>query len=91
MLKVAPFVVRYLQRVVHAYILIQTAVGKAVDVAGAIAAIEGVDRVDAVTGPYDVVAQVQARSVDDLGKLLLSQIQQIPHITRTLTCPIIHL
>lgn len=76
---------------VHAYILIQTAVGKAVDVAGAIAAIEGVDRVDAVTGPYDVVAQVQARSVDDLGKLLLSQIQQIPHITRTLTCPIIHL
>ncbi len=82
---------RYLQRVVHAYILIQTAVGRAVDVAGAIAAIEGVDRVDAVTGPYDVVAQVQARSVDDLGKLLLSQIQQIPHITRTLTCPIIHL
>ncbi|WP_020523356.1 Lrp/AsnC family transcriptional regulator [Catelliglobosispora koreensis] len=76
---------------VHAYILIQTAVGRAVDVAGAIAAIEGVDRVDAVTGPYDVVAQVQARSVDDLGKLLLSQIQQIPHITRTLTCPIIHL
>jgi DNA-binding Lrp family transcriptional regulator len=77
--------------VVHAYILIQTAVGRARDVAGAIEVIEGVDRVDAVTGPYDVVAQVQARSVDDLGNLLLTQIQQIPHITRTLTCPIIHL
>jgi hypothetical protein len=34
---------------------------------------------------------VEARSVDDLGKLVLSQIQMIPNITRTLTCPIIHL
>jgi DNA-binding Lrp family transcriptional regulator len=77
--------------VVHAYILIQTAVGGSVDVAQAIRAVEGVLRVDAVTGPYDVIAMVEARSVDDLGKLLLSQIQQIPNITRTLTCPIIHL
>ena len=76
---------------VHAYILIQTAVGGSVDVAGAIRAVEGVLRVDAVTGPYDVIAMVEARSVDDLGKLVLSQIQQIPNITRTLTCPIIHL
>ena len=76
---------------VHAYILIQTAVGGSVNVADAIRAIEGVLRVDAVTGPYDVIAMVQARTVDDLGKLLLSQIQLIPDITRTLTCPIIHL
>ena len=76
---------------VHAYILIQTAVGGSVAVAEAIRAVEGVLRVDAVTGPYDVIAMVEARSVDDLGKLLLSQIQQIPNITRTLTCPIIHL
>ena len=77
--------------VVHAYILIQTSVGQSVDVAGAIRGVEGVTRVDAVTGPYDVVAMVEARSVDDLGKLVLSQIQMIPNITRTLTCPIIHL
>jgi DNA-binding Lrp family transcriptional regulator len=77
--------------VVHAYILIQTAVGGSVAVAEAIRAVEGVLRVDAVTGPYDVIAMVEARSVDDLGKLVLSQIQQIPNITRTLTCPIIHL
>ena len=76
---------------VHAYILIQTAVGGSVAVAEAIRAVEGVLRVDAVTGPYDVIAMVEARSVDDLGKLVLSQIQQIPNITRTLTCPIIHL
>lgn len=76
---------------VHAYILIQTSVGRSVDVAGAIADLEGVTRVDAVTGPYDVVAMVEAHSVDELGKLVLSQIQLIPNITRTLTCPIIHL
>jgi DNA-binding Lrp family transcriptional regulator len=77
--------------VVHAYILIQTAVGRSVDVAGAITDLDGVTRVDAVTGPYDVIAMVEAHSVDELGKLVLSKIQLIPNITRTLTCPIIHL
>ncbi|MDI1459516.1 Lrp/AsnC ligand binding domain-containing protein [Catellatospora sp. KI3] len=76
---------------VHAYILIQTSVGKSVDVSAAIGDIQGVTRVDAVTGPYDVVAMVQAHTVDELGKLVLSQIQLIPNITRTLTCPIIHI
>ncbi|GHJ49849.1 AsnC family transcriptional regulator [Catellatospora sp. TT07R-123] len=76
---------------VHAYILIQTSVGKSVDVSAAIGDIQGVTRVDAVTGPYDVIAMVQAHTVDELGKLVLSQIQLIPNITRTLTCPIIHL
>ncbi|MEU7821080.1 Lrp/AsnC ligand binding domain-containing protein [Catellatospora sp. NPDC049111] len=76
---------------VHAYILIQTSVGKSVDVSAAIGDIQGVTRVDAVTGPYDVIAMVEANTVDELGKLVLSQIQLIPNITRTLTCPIIHL
>ncbi|GAA1411605.1 Lrp/AsnC ligand binding domain-containing protein [Catellatospora coxensis] len=76
---------------VHAYILIQTSVGKSVDVSAAIGEIQGVTRVDAVTGPYDVIAMVEANTVDELGKLVLSQIQLIPNITRTLTCPIIHL
>ncbi|BCJ72773.1 Lrp/AsnC ligand binding domain-containing protein [Catellatospora bangladeshensis] len=76
---------------VHAYILIQTSVGRSVDVSAAIGEIQGVTRVDAVTGPYDVIAMVEANTVDELGKLVLSQIQLIPNITRTLTCPIIHL
>jgi DNA-binding Lrp family transcriptional regulator len=71
--------------------LIQTDVGKSVNVAGAITDIPGVTRVDAVTGPYDVIAQVQAHTVDELGRMVLSQIQLVPNITRTLTCPIIHL
>ena len=76
---------------VQAYILIQTEVGRARDVAAAIGDIPGVARVDAVTGPYDVVVLAEARSVDELGKLIVSRLQLISGITRTLTCSVVHL
>ncbi|MET7421671.1 Lrp/AsnC ligand binding domain-containing protein [Dactylosporangium sp. NPDC005555] len=76
---------------VQAYILIQTEVGKARDVATAIQELGGVVRVDAVTGPYDVVVLTEARSVDELGKLIVSNVQLVPGITRTLTCSVVHL
>ncbi len=53
---------------VQAYILIQTEVGKAANVAKAIAAISGVTMAEDVTGPYDVIARVEASNVDDLGR-----------------------
>jgi DNA-binding Lrp family transcriptional regulator len=77
--------------VVQAYILIQTEVGKAREVAGAIREIPGVVRVDAVTGPYDVVVLTEARSVDELGKMIVSRVQLVQGITRTLTCSVVHL
>jgi DNA-binding Lrp family transcriptional regulator len=77
--------------VVQAYILIQTEVGKARDVAAAIAEIDGVARVDAVTGPYDVIVLSEARNVDELGKMIVSQVQLVSGITRTLTCSVVHL
>lgn len=76
---------------VQAYILIQTEVGKARDVATAISQIEGVVRVDAVTGPYDVIVLSEARNVDELGKMIVSQVQLVSGITRTLTCSVVHL
>jgi DNA-binding Lrp family transcriptional regulator len=77
--------------VVQAYILIQTEVGKARDVAAAIREIPGVVRVDAVTGPYDVVVLTEARGVDELGKMIVSKVQLVQGITRTLTCSVVHL
>jgi DNA-binding Lrp family transcriptional regulator len=77
--------------VVQAYILIQTEVGKARDVALAIQDIAGVVRVDAVTGPYDVVVLTEARNVDELGKMIVSKVQLVSGITRTLTCSVVHL
>ncbi|HLL08366.1 MAG TPA: Lrp/AsnC ligand binding domain-containing protein [Nocardioidaceae bacterium] len=76
---------------VHAYILIQTENGKAADVAAAIAEVKGVTLAEDVTGPYDVIVRAEARSVDELGKLVVARVQNVPGITRTLTCPVVHI
>jgi DNA-binding Lrp family transcriptional regulator len=77
--------------VVNAYILIQTEVGKAAEVAKAIAGLPGVATAEDVTGPYDVIVRAEARSVDELGKLVVANVQGVDGITRTLTCPVVHL
>ena len=75
---------------VQAYILIQTEGGKAATVAAAIAGITGVTLAEDVTGPYDVIARVEAANVDDLGRLVIAKLQDVPGITRTLTCTVVH-
>ncbi len=74
--------------VVNAYILIQTAVNAA-QVAEEIRALDGVESADDVSGPYDVIARVSAPDMDTLGQLVVSRIQAVEGITRTLTCPIV--
>ena len=76
---------------VHAYILVQTEVGKAAEVAADIAQIPGVEQSEDVTGPYDVIVRAEGPSVDELGTLVVSQIQRVPGITRTLTCPVVRI
>jgi DNA-binding Lrp family transcriptional regulator len=76
---------------VQAYILIQTEVGKAAAVAAAIADLDGVAQAEDVTGPYDVIVRAEASSVDDLGRLVVAKVQGVDGITRTLTCPVVHL
>jgi DNA-binding Lrp family transcriptional regulator len=77
--------------VVQAYILVQTNVGKAAEVARAIADIQGVTMAEDVTGPYDVIVRAEAPSVDELGQLVVAKVQNVPGITRTVTCPIVHI
>jgi len=77
--------------VVQAYILIQTEVGKSSDVSLEIRQLTGVLLAEDVTGPYDVIARVEAASVDELGTLVISRIQDIKGITRTLTCTVVHI
>jgi DNA-binding Lrp family transcriptional regulator len=76
---------------VHGYVLIQTEVGRAAGVARQIREITGVVVAEDVTGPYDVIARVEADSIDELGRLVVSQVQMIDGITRTLTCPVVNL
>ena len=76
---------------ITAYVLIQTEVGKAVAVAEQARTIKGVLAADDVTGPYDVIVKTEAPSLDDLGKMVVSQIQAVEGITRTFTCPVVNL
>ena len=76
---------------VTAYILVQTEVGKAAQVAKDIVDITGVQQAQAVTGPYDVIVRAEARNIDELGQLVVARVQAVDGITRTLTCPVVHL
>lgn len=76
---------------VHAYILVQTEVGKAAAVAEAIGGIPGVDAADDVTGPYDVIARAHADDMDALGQFVVAKVQAVKGIMRTLTCPVVNL
>lgn len=71
--------------------LIQTEVGKAKVVVDEVRLIDGITSADDVTGPYDVIVRAVAGDVDQLGRLVVAKIQAIGGITRTLTCPIVHL
>jgi DNA-binding Lrp family transcriptional regulator len=74
---------------VHAYVLIQTDVGKAAQVAARVDAVQGVVVAEGVTGPYDVIARAEAGSMDELGRMVVRDIGQIEGITRTITCPVV--
>ena len=76
---------------VSAYVLIQTEVGKAAHVVGHVREIPGVIAADDVTGPYDVIVRAEATTVDELGRMIVSRLQMIEGITRTLTCPVVKL
>jgi DNA-binding Lrp family transcriptional regulator len=77
--------------VVQAYILIQTEVGKAASVAREISGMKGVTLAEDVTGPYDVIVRAEARNIDEMGRMVVAQVQSVDGITRTLTCPVVHL
>jgi len=68
--------------------LIQTEVGRAEVVAKQLAALPGVLSAEYVTGPYDVVVRIGADNLADLQTNVVSSVQQVTGITRTLTCPI---
>lgn len=74
---------------VRSYILIQTEVGKSTAVARSIRAIPGIEDSEAVTGPYDVIARATTGTVEELGRIVVTQVQAVEGITRTLTCPIV--
>jgi len=69
-----------------AFVLIETAVGRNKEVAGALKQLKGIKSVDAVTGPYDIIAIIEGESLNDIGDLVTGKIHPIAGISRTVTC-----
>ena len=66
-------------------------VGKAATVAEQVLGLDGVTSADDVTGPYDVIVCAEADTMDELGRMVVSNVQMVDGLTRTLTCPIVQL
>ena len=77
--------------VIAAYILIQAQAGKAAAVAAVPQGWPGVAETASVAGPYDVIARAQAQDLGELAKLVASRVQVLDGVTRTMSCPVIHL
>lgn len=76
---------------IAAYILIQAEAGQAAAVAAALRDLPGVSETASLAGPYDVIARAQARNIDELAKLVTSQVQALDGVSRTMSCPVLHL
>ncbi|MFK5583632.1 MULTISPECIES: Lrp/AsnC ligand binding domain-containing protein [unclassified Serinicoccus] len=76
---------------IKAYMLVQTEVGASASVTTAIRQIPGVVTAEDVAGPYDVIAEIEAATVRELGRDVISTIQAVPRITRTTTCTVVEL
>ena len=69
-----------------AFVLIETAVGKTKEVISILKKMEGLKSVDTVTGPYDIIAVLEAEDLNKIGDLITSKIHAIEGISRTVTC-----
>jgi len=73
-------------KMTHAYILIESLPGKAIELVNVIKGIPGVKAVHLVTGPYDVITFVEAPDLKSLGEMIVKRIQATGSVARTLTC-----
>ena len=69
-----------------AFVLIETAVGRTKEVATALKQLDEAKSVDPVTGPYDVIATIEGKTLNDIGDLVTAKIHPIAGISRTVTC-----
>ena len=80
---------------VRGYVLIEGEVGKAKSVGEAVRRLSHPDAkvlsVDTVTGPFDVIVQIEADDLDKLGNCITDGIQRVEGIQRTTTCLAVNL
>ncbi len=72
-----------------AYVLIEAAPRKALHACTKIAKIAGVKSAHLVTGPYDIIAYVEGKDPGAIGKLVMSRIQAVDGVGKTITCVVV--
>ncbi len=75
----------------EAYILIEVIPVKVKTAVQAFSRISGVESAHAVVGPYDVIVWTKAESLKALGELVVSKIQAVEGVRKTITCPVVEL
>ncbi len=70
----------------QAYILMEALPGKGIDLVNMAKGMKGVQTIHLVTGPYDVIAFVEAPDLKSLGEMIVKKIQATGFVARTLTC-----
>jgi len=70
---------------VQAFIFVSVTPGKVKEVLEKVKGISSVERAFAVTGPYDLIVEVTGNSIDEIGRSVVSSIQSINGVERTLT------
>lgn len=79
----------------RAYVLIESAVGQANAVGEGVKKVNVPDAkvisVDAVTGPFDVIALLESDDLDKLGRAITEGIQRVEGVQRTTTCLVVRL
>jgi len=73
----------------RAFILIEAEVGRSKAVIAKIRQLDEVKSVDAVTGPYDVIAVVESESLNAIEELISDKIHTVAGVSRTVTCLVI--
>jgi DNA-binding Lrp family transcriptional regulator len=78
-------------QVVNAYSLISADPGKTAEVFRKVKELAGIKRVEAVAGPYDIVARIEVDSLEKLTKTIFGDIRSIPGVTNTTTLIVVEL
>ena len=75
---------------IRGYVLVETEVGRTQAVGDAVRhikpALATITAVDTVTGPIDVIVQLEAEDLDKLGKAITEDLQTLEGVQRTTTC-----
>ena len=69
-----------------AFVLIETVSRRIKEVASTLQQLEGVKSIDCVTGPYDIIAVLEGKNLNEIGLLITNKIHPVAGISRTVTC-----